>query len=213
MGLMDRDYMHEKRSDKSFRPPPEKSITGWFLTVLIFIAVMYAGFKGAHWLDDRARVKLKPVNAAPSPAPELPAQAPPILPNLPRAQSEATAPQSRAESIVTKCVSQGKVSYTDGTCPAGATTSKVVTRADENRIAAVTVPVAVQSPVVEPPPMMAQVSAGPSYTQLKAECAALDERIKYLDSLARKPQPGQMQDWISGQRKDARDRQFRMRCQ
>lgn len=213
MGLMDRDYMHEKRSGTPLRPPPEKSIIGWLVTVLIFIAVMYAGFKGAHWLDDRARLKPKPVNAAPSPAPEKPAQAPPVLPSLPRVQSEAAAPQSRAESIVTKCVLQGKVSYTDGTCPAGATTSKVVTRADENRIAAVTVPVAVQSPVVEPPPVTAQVSAGPSYAQLKAECAALDERIKHLDGLARQPQPGQMQDWISGQRKDARDRQFRIRCQ
>lgn len=43
-------------------------------------------------------------------------------------------------------------------------------------------------------------------------CARLSERVKYLDSLARQPQSGQMQDWISGERKSARDQQFRLRC-
>lgn len=49
--------------------------------------------------------------------------------------------------------------------------------------------------------------------QTAGECKALDARIKELDSLARQPQSGQMQDWIATERKAARDRQFRIRCQ
>lgn len=46
----------------------------------------------------------------------------------------------------------------------------------------------------------------------KAQCDALDARIKHYDAMARQPQSGQMQDWISAERKKARDQQFRLRC-
>lgn len=45
-----------------------------------------------------------------------------------------------------------------------------------------------------------------------AECKALDARIRQLDSMARQPQSGQMQDWIAQEKKQARDRQFRLHC-
>lgn len=44
------------------------------------------------------------------------------------------------------------------------------------------------------------------------ECASISERIQYLDSLARQPQSGQTQDQISEERKQLRDRQFRIQC-
>lgn len=47
----------------------------------------------------------------------------------------------------------------------------------------------------------------------KAECAALDARVQHLDSMARQPQGAQTHDWIRGERKKARDRQFEIRCQ
>lgn len=46
----------------------------------------------------------------------------------------------------------------------------------------------------------------------RAECKALEERITWLDSMARQPQPGYTQDWIAAEKKLARDRQFRIRC-
>jgi len=46
----------------------------------------------------------------------------------------------------------------------------------------------------------------------QAECKALDAQITQYDAMARQPQSGQMQDWISAQRKKARDRQFQIRC-
>lgn len=45
-----------------------------------------------------------------------------------------------------------------------------------------------------------------------AECRSLDARVNYLDSMARQPQSGAMQDWIRSERKIARDRQFSLRC-
>ena len=46
----------------------------------------------------------------------------------------------------------------------------------------------------------------------KVECEALDARVNQLDAMARQPQSAQMQDWIRGERKAARDRQFGIRC-
>lgn len=51
-----------------------------------------------------------------------------------------------------------------------------------------------------------------SWLERQTECKALDAKIKNYDSMARQPQSGQMQDWISAQRKAARDRQFQLRC-
>lgn len=48
--------------------------------------------------------------------------------------------------------------------------------------------------------------------QHQAECRSLDAHVNHLDSLARQPQSGAMQDWIRGERKKARDRQFGLRC-
>ncbi|MDO9216372.1 MAG: hypothetical protein Q7U14_03815 [Lacisediminimonas sp.] len=46
----------------------------------------------------------------------------------------------------------------------------------------------------------------------QAQCKALDAQIQRYDAMARQPQTGQTQDWISAQRKTARDRQFQLRC-
>ena len=46
----------------------------------------------------------------------------------------------------------------------------------------------------------------------RAECLQLDGIIGNLDSQARQPSSGQMQDWIRSQRTDARSRQFALHC-
>lgn len=66
----------------------------------------------------------------------------------------------------------------------------------------------------------APASAAPSNTaaddsaaqQRAAECRSLDARVNHLDSLARQPQSGPMQDQLRSERKAARDRQFSLRC-
>ena len=47
----------------------------------------------------------------------------------------------------------------------------------------------------------------------QSECKALDARVTHLDAMARQPQGAQMHDWIRAERKQARDRQFEIRCQ
>ena len=55
-----------------------------------------------------------------------------------------------------------------------------------------------------------------AYTQTgpdqPTECKALKANVAHYDAMARQPQSGQMQDWISAQRRTARDRQFKLRC-
>lgn len=45
-----------------------------------------------------------------------------------------------------------------------------------------------------------------------SECRALAAQITQYDAQARQPQSGQMQDWISAQKKRTRARQFELRC-
>lgn len=44
------------------------------------------------------------------------------------------------------------------------------------------------------------------------ECKALAAHVTSLDAMARQPQSGQTQDWITGEKRKARDRQFQLRC-
>ena len=55
-------------------------------------------------------------------------------------------------------------------------------------------------------------SSSQSQSSPQHECKALEARITSLDAMARQPQSAQTQDWIAGKRKEARDRQFRLRC-
>jgi hypothetical protein len=89
-----------------------------------------------------------------------------------------------------------------------------VTRENLNLMNAARIPDA--SPTAEPaaqPTVTTQSKPNFDYAAMKAECAALDERIKYLDAMARQPLDGQTQDSIRGERKKLRDRQARIPCQ
>ena len=214
MGLIDRDYMRDPDRKKSFSPPPEKPILGWLLKISVFIVIIYLGFKLATWLDvNRRSASKQTIEVA---TPEAKRIAEPTSVQQP-AQSTIVYPptQSRSteQAVITKCVVQGKVSYGDGACPVGAVASGVITKNNHNLVAAVKMPLPVQAAIQEPPlSMSAQVNPGLDYAAVKAECVALEERIRYFDSLARQPQSGQTQDWIRGELKKARDRQFGIRC-
>jgi hypothetical protein len=62
------------------------------------------------------------------------------------------------------------------------------------------------------PPSAATPRAQPENTPVTDECPLLEERIRRLDSLARQPQSGATQDWIAERRREARSRQFQLRC-
>lgn len=60
-----------------------------------------------------------------------------------------------------------------------------------------------------PPPQSGNTVVQRSTTD---ECGSLEEHIRHLDSMARQPQSAAGQDRLAQQRKEARDRQFRLRC-
>lgn len=65
------------------------------------------------------------------------------------------------------------------------------------------------------PPPAARAQVQPQGAKTPApidECPLLDDRIRRLDSMARQPQSGATQDWIAERRREARSRQFQLRC-
>lgn len=216
MGLMDRDYMHEKRRERPFSPPPERFKLGTLGMVLVYVGVLFFLYKVAGWkLNHRAAERVSPPiaesvrNTVPQPM-QTPTQPLPVQPahvysNTPNATAGITP--------VAKCIVNGKTSYSDGSCPEGSVSSHIVTRDNHNLMAAVR-PEAVQQTQSPVNPYRTEVQThffNPAAAQ-KSECQALEAQIQHWDAMARQPQSGQMQDWIREQRNRARDRQFSIRC-
>lgn len=207
--------MRDAGRKRPFSPPPERPIIGWLGKLVIFACLIYLGFKLAYWLDHRAKPVPAHAVVIAMPAANTTAQPTTAAPTLARTPPYPPMPDIPADpDRVIKCVINGKTSYGDSTCAAGAVTSKVVITANQNLMASATVRPVAQATTPDPASTtIAQSNPGPDYAALKAECIWLDARIKYLDDLARQPQSGKMQDWIRDERKKARDRQFRIRCQ
>ena len=208
MGLTDRDDMHSRDRPRPFSPPPERM--GTLGKVLIFVVVLALLYLAADWkLNQPARdlAKRRATDAAQTPRPAT-------TPPLQQAPSPIATPHTSGNSqTVTKCVVNGRTSYTDDSCNPAAKTSQLVIKENHNLMAAVRVPGTI--PEEQPAPQyssFAQASPDDNYAAMKAECKALDERIQYLDAFARQPQSGQAQDWIRDERKKTRDRQVRIPC-
>lgn len=211
MGLIDRDYMHEKGRQRPFSPPPERFSTP--SKVLIFVVLLFLLYKAADWKLNQHAAKLvnTPPAATSGPA-SLPADSP--APSFRQTPTYSSAPEATGNTrTVTKCIVNGKTSYGDASCATGAKATQIVTKENHNLMAAVRVPAATKTEEPAPPPsVVAQRDQGFDHAAMKVECNALEERINYLDAMARQPQSGQMQDWIREGRKKARDRQSRIPC-
>ncbi|MFI5447795.1 hypothetical protein [Polaromonas sp. UC242_47] len=210
MGLMDRDYMHDKDRQRPFSPPPDRFST--LSKVFIFVILLFVIYKAADWkLNQRAAgiASQKPV--APIATMPRPAEPPvPPSPQTPTYQNESDATSNTR--TVTKCVVNGKTTYGDNSCAHGAVTSQVTTRADHNLMVAARPPTVTSTETTFSQEIVVTQSA-PSIDNSKAQCEAIDAQIKGLDAMARQPHSGQMQDWIRGERKKLRDEQFRIPCQ
>ena len=215
MGLMDRDYMHEKHRQRPFSPPPERSGMSTLGMVLIFVIALFALYKVADWkLKQRAaELAAKPATVmVPTPV-ERPAEAPaqpfprrPTYPNMPE--------QTAGIHVVTKCVVNGKTSYGDSSCTQGAVTTHVTTRTNHNIVAAVR---AEAVPQTEEPAnrtiVVTHNNPAADAAAKKVGCQFLNAEIERLDAMGRQPQSPQMYDWIREERKKVRDQQFRIPCQ
>jgi hypothetical protein len=63
-----------------------------------------------------------------------------------------------------------------------------------------------------PPVQAAPPQQQSAQVNRQAECASLAATISNLDSQARQPQSGYMQDWIRQQRRTASDRRYQLQC-
>ncbi|MES2534794.1 MAG: hypothetical protein V4632_02880 [Pseudomonadota bacterium] len=138
---------------------------------------------------------------------------------------------------IQKCVSHGKTIYSDTECPRGTTSKNLEishargitspdrqtineTRAriqDEMWVDAVpgrsitrTVTkkgIANTSTIENPLPIQAK-----NISNKKADCAAITGRISSLESMARQPQSGEMQDWIKLEKAKEQSRSYDIKC-
>lgn len=213
---MDRDYMNDRQRERPFSPPTDRSGISTFGITFIFIAALFGLYKAADWKLNQRANELAATKAAAEAtetnrSTNIRPQVDQPLPPLPSYQNAPDAqPGSRT---VTKCLVNGKTSYSDGNCAAGAVASQVVTKANHNLMDAVRVPVVTRAE--EPVPqssVVSQANPGADVAAMKAECRLLDKEVESLDAMARQPQGPQMQDWIRDQRKKVRDRQNRIPC-
>lgn len=183
------------------RPPPERGVPlGAWLTGLVLLGVL--------------ALQLLRLTAAtaPEPAPAA-APAPTALPApAARPAPVPAAPAAPGDTVVTRCVQAGRTTFTDGDCAPGAQASELRVQRDLNLADG-----AAHLPRARPQ-RAPQAAAAPGGNAARAgidrrsECAALAPHIDRLDAQARQPQSGQMQDWISERRHQARSRQFQLRC-
>ena len=218
MGLIDRDYMNEKRARQARTPAAEKSAASTLFIVLMFVAAPFFLYKLADWhLNQRASgiaVQSAPkVQPTPGQPPSRQDASPLLAERAPRLFQEAPEPVV-GNRVVTKCIVNGKTSYSDAPCASGAVATQVPTRAAHNIMAPVrvTATVATETMYSSAPVAVAQTTAPLDYAAKKLECESLDSRVQYLDSMSRQIQVAQTMDWIRDERKKARDRQFRIPC-
>jgi hypothetical protein len=203
---MDPDFMKRGNADAPFAPSPEQPLLHWLCMALVLVGLVYAGYRAWEYWHHKpspigpAQAGLPP--GKPLPSPQANIQTRPSEPST-------AAPGTR---IINKCIVNGKTMYGDDACPQGSASARVVTKADHNLMSGLTPAQMAAAERIAPEAPSVYAQAGGTVSDRIRECQALDERIKYLDAMARQPQSGQMQDWISNERKIARDRQFRIPC-
>ncbi|VTU15923.1 hypothetical protein [Variovorax sp. PBL-E5] len=221
MGTDDNDHMDERRTvlaewERALRP---KQGRPWLLSLLIWLGVLVAVcLGGQRWMESREAQRLFPSQqnrtdagtslSSPTITPAMRSSAPsPITSDGPGARV----------TPITKCVSRsGGAAYSDGPCPQGAQSIIMAVRPDLNLADGM-------SPQVREASLRDNRSAALAQTQHEervarnvdrtaSECSEIETRIGWLDALARQPQPASEQDRIRNEKKQARDRQFALRC-
>jgi hypothetical protein len=235
MGLSDRDYMRERdraRFDRErpFAPPPGG--IGWPWMVLFWVVLAAVLFKiYGTYLPLKPRVQPKTVQGSAPIAPPLRRDERPSELPAPRAEQQQTArhverPETSPPLVAREAPATGNTIYLCRAYSGGsfwANTHCNQHNALIERIAYVPagLPFQQQVDVAREQQSQSQSLAAQGVTPTHhgdtspsrpSQCKALEARVIELDAIARQPQSGQMQDWLAGQRRDARDAQFRLRC-
>jgi len=217
MAFEDREYMRDRiDGDKvlPFRPAPQK--TSVFTIALCVVAALYLLYQATLWWQSK-QPSTKPTSA-PSAAIPIAETPDADAPRVPHASLQSQANQPPAPGTVSKCVLNGKVTYSDAACPKDAVVGSVklpppvpVDAYQQARTAPIPSAVFQQSGAgSEPQPTLHTPSqAAPAKS---AECKLLDEHVRQIDIRALQPQSLQQQDVLREDRKKARDRQFFLGC-
>ena len=208
------NHVTEKIPTRPSSPPHERQSMSFLTIALIFVLVFYALFHLTQWALDQRAPAPRHWALKPQPASELreaPPQAPALAP-LP-AQQNVLEPRNGTRTI-TKCVVDGRISYNDYGCAAGAVATSVVTKPNQSLVAAVRP--ASANPAVQAKetsrPFSVVAQASNASVARASECKFIDAQAANLDAMARQPQSGQMQDWTRAERKRLRDLQFQVAC-
>lgn len=198
--------------ERRLRPAPSSNRPLVLAVLVVGLLAALALLLSQGWFraDDSAR------RGPPDPAAGRVSPAAPSVPLPPSSAVPASSPQPRIERI-TKCVnSAGAASYSDGPCPAGLRSATVELRPDSNLADGMSPQAreassqqnreAAQARAAHERRVAMQVDGAVS------ACASLEAEIAWLDAAARQPQSAGTQDDLRARRKQARDRQFALRC-
>jgi hypothetical protein len=135
---------------------------------------------------------------------------------------DATAP--RVQTLSKCTAANGRVTYSDSTCPAGSRGAALQVEPDNNVVATTPIPAAVPSPAtfappqppaappVEQQPYLPPPNAGMPARQA-ADCAMLDRRAATLGSRAMQPQTGDNPQLLPNEQRSVEDLRQYLGCE
>jgi len=175
-------------------PPAARKPWAGRLVVGLFVAIVLAYFLNVL-LDDRQRSEQRRSQQATSTT----SSQRPATPS-----SAAATPKHGASgpTVVQKCVQDGRTSYSDANCPAGAASAPVPIHPRQNL-----------ADGLPTPPSSATSAPGQADPTLhKLRCDALNARIKGIDVESRRVISPQYHEDMVAERKKVRDEQIRLGC-
>ena len=192
------NHYSDKANQRPFMPAQPESAGKLALLIIGLLLVTLAAYR--FHAEPKQNAAPAAVNTASSPTTAAKTPPPALT-------------QPGGEAVITKCVENGRTTYSDQACAAAATATQLRTHTNQNLLnnwkSAKTTPSEPVGSQVADVTVTAQTAA--THNTLE-ECKSIEARIKALDDWARQPQNAQMQDWLRDERKKSRDRQFRSRC-
>lgn len=214
-----------------FRPPRQgmsSDMTSILKLILYWVGILFLLFKALQLFGIKLPIestlpgKLAPEAAAPSTPPSPSSQGPGsiTIPDSGQSTKDASEPGPGGTThTVTKCTHNGTVTFTDGPCTYGATSTTVtVTTSNVGTVAPHAPVMAVPSQIVNAPVteqrsiVINQIPVPNQAAANQLECGSLELEIKQIDILAKQALSGQAQDNLAERRKQVRSRQFALRC-
>lgn len=194
---------------------PARSSNRVLLLTLVLAAALVGLAVSQEWLSWSSKALLDARQGAPAAwTPGVGASAP--APPSPDTSVPRQGPSPRIEHVARCVTSAGQATYSDGRCPAGTRASIVEVRPDINLADGMSSR-AREASMRENRAAAQALAAHERRVAMNVdstvwECSRLESQIASLDAAARQPLSGYEQDRLRNERKQARDRQFALRC-